>query len=74
MADPRDVVLQERGESDVLVVVDPPVRRVHGKATPGQLLPGPTPTTPPFLCHMRKGGEWTQDGQHDGGDNVEEQL
>ena len=67
--DLRNVVLQEREESDVLVVVDPPVRRVHGKATPGQLLPGPTPTTPPFLCHMRKGGEWTQDE-----DNVEEQY
>ena len=76
VADLRDVILQERSESDVLVVVDPPVRRVHGKATPGQLLPGPTPTTPPFLCHMRKGGEWIQDGQHggqhgEGGENAQ---
>ena len=55
---PDDVVLAERTDQDVLVVLDPPTRRIHGKSTPGQLLPTPDTTSGPFLRHVRKGGEW----------------
>ena len=48
----EEVILEERAEQDVLVVMDPPTRRVTGKSTPGQLLPhGPS------LRPLRKGGE-----------------
>ncbi len=51
----NEVILAEREEQDILVVMDPPTRRVTGKSTPGQLLP-PQPVGP-FLCPLRKGGE-----------------
>ena len=56
---PDDVVLTEREDQDVLVVLDPPTRRIYGKATPGQLLPTAEIPSGPFLRHVRKGGEWT---------------
>ena len=55
---PDDVVLAERADQDVLVVLDPPTRRIYGKSTPGQILPTPETTSGPFLRHVRKGGEW----------------
>ena len=48
----NEVILEEREEQDVLVVMDPPTRRVTGKSTPGQLLP-----QGPSLRPLRKGGE-----------------
>ena len=56
---PEEVVLTEREDQDVLVVLDPPTRRIYGKATPGQLLPTAESHSGPFLRHVRKGGEWT---------------
>eukprot|EP00434_Breviolum_minutum_P036940 symbB.v1.2.032742.t1/scaffold3969.1/size47216/2 len=54
--EPGTMVLEERHEQDVLVVMDPPTRRVTGKSTPGQLL---TPSSDgPSLRELRKGGEW----------------
>ena len=59
----QDVVMAERAEQDVLVVLDPPTRRIFGKSTPGQLLPTAEATAEPFLRSMRKGGEWTWGSQ-----------
>ena len=56
---PDDVVLTEREDQDVLVVLDPPTRRIYGKGTAGQLLPTAEIPSGPFLRHVRKGGEWT---------------
>ena len=59
----QDAVMAERAEQDVLVVLDPPTRRIFGKSTPGQLLPTAEATAEPFLRSMRKGGEWTLGSQ-----------
>ena len=59
----QDVVMAERAEQDVLVVLDPPTRRIFGKSTPGQLLPTAAATAEPFLRSMRKGGEWALGSQ-----------
>ena len=59
----QDVVMAGRAEQDVLVVLDPPTRRIFGKSTPGQLLPTEEATAEPFLRSMRKGGEWTWGSQ-----------
>ena len=58
--EPGTMVLEERHEQDVLVVMDPPTRRVTGKSTPGQLL---TPSLDgPSLRELRKGGSGTWSG------------
>ena len=59
----QDVVMAERAEQDVLVVLDPPTRRIFGKSTPGQPLPTADAMAEPFLRSMRKGGEWALGSQ-----------
>ena len=65
-----EAAMQERQEEDVLVVLDPPTRRIYGKSAPGQLLP----KSAPFLCPMRKGGECSEVESYEEIEEVENDI
>lgn len=67
MTDPTGCLLQQRREQDVLLVMDPPTRRIYGKASPGQVLPARVDQ--PFLRPVRKGGEY---GSEEGSGEAED--
>lgn len=60
---PTEAIMEARAAQDVLVVLDPPTRRVTGKSTPGHLLP--PSIDGPSLRPLRKGGEWNPDEELD---------